>query len=100
MCRFAAYLGRPLLINEVITKPKDSLIKQRSAALESDGTINADGFGIAWYNLTVSEIPAVFVSVAPAWNDVNLKNITHQIVSKCFFDHFSNQPKERSTIQR
>ncbi len=50
MCRFAAYLGEPLLINEVISKPKDSLIKQSSAALESDVTINADGFGIGWYN--------------------------------------------------
>ncbi len=87
MCRFAAYLGKPLLMNEVITKPRDSLIKQSSAALESDISINADGFGIGWYNLEVSEIPAVFVSVSPAWNDVNLKNITHQIVSKCFFGH-------------
>lgn len=87
MCRFAAYLGRPLLMNEVISKPKDSLIKQSAQALESDVAINADGFGIGWYNLSVSEIPAVFVSVSPAWNDVNLKNITHQIVSECFFGH-------------
>lgn len=87
MCRFAAYLGRPLLMNEVISKPKDSLIKQSERALESDVAINADGFGIGWYNLSVSELPAVFVSVSPAWNDVNLKNITHQIVSECFFGH-------------
>lgn len=87
MCRFAAYLGKPLLINEVISKPKDSLIKQSSSALESEIAINADGFGIGWYHLEISEIPAVFVSVLPAWNDLNLKNITHQIVSTCFFGH-------------
>lgn len=87
MCRFAAYLGKPLLINEVISKPKDSLIKQSASALESDIKINADGFGIGWYNISVSELPAVFVSTSPAWNDVNLKNITHQIVSTCFFGH-------------
>lgn len=87
MCRFAAYLGEPILINEVISKPRDSLIKQSSAAKESDVSINADGFGIGWYNSAVTELPAVFVSAAPAWNDINLKNITHQIISNCFFGH-------------
>lgn len=87
MCRFAAYLGKPLLINEVLSKPKDSLIRQSHEARESEIHINADGFGVGWYNRAVSEHPAVYVSPLPAWNDMNLKNISHQISSSCFFGH-------------
>ncbi len=87
MCRFAAYLGKPLLINDVISKPKDSLIKQSAGAMETDVKINGDGFGISWYVPDVSEVPAVFVSALPAWNDYNLKNMSHQIKSPCFFAH-------------
>lgn len=87
MCRFAAYLGQPIAINEVLSKPKDSLIKQSSQARESEVTINADGFGIGWYSLEISPRPGVFVSLLPAWNDINLHNISHQVSSSCFFGH-------------
>ena len=87
MCRFAAYIGRPLLINDVMSKPKVSLIRQSSCATETDITLNGDGFGIAWYNSEISDIPAVFKSPLPAWNDMNLRNMSHQLLSNCFFAH-------------
>ncbi len=87
MCRFIAYLGKPLPINDVISRPRDSLIRQSGNALESDIKVNGDGFGIGWYNFDTTEIPAVFVSILPAWNDINLARISHQIVSPCFFGH-------------
>lgn len=87
MCRFVAYLGMPLLINDVISRPKDSLIHQSMSAQESDIKLNGDGFGIGWYNPAASDMPAVFVSVLPAWNDVNLRMMSHQIISPCFFGH-------------
>lgn len=87
MCRFAAYLGDPIQINDVITRPRDSLIKQSGSARESDIKVNGDGFGIGWYNHAVTEIPAVLVSTLPAWNDINLIRIAHQITSACFFGH-------------
>ncbi len=87
MCRFIAYVGEPICINEIISKPQDSLIKQSQHALESDVRVNGDGFGLGWYHHRVSEIPAVYVSVLPAWNDLNLKRISHQFVASCFFAH-------------
>jgi glutamine amidotransferase len=87
MCRLAAYIGRPLLINDVMSRPKVSLIKQSASATETDVTLNGDGFGIGWYTPEVSDNPAVFVSSLPAWNDTNLKNMSHQIKSPCFFAH-------------
>ena len=87
MCRFAAYIGRPLLVNDVMSRPKISLIRQSSSATETDVKLNGDGFGIGWDNLAVSDIPATFVSALPAWNDMNLRNMSHQIQSSCFFAH-------------
>src|SRR5450755_4197002 len=87
MCRFIAYVGEPLLINNVVSRAKDSLIKQSFEALESDIALNADGFGIGWYRPDVHPTPAVFVSILPAWNDLNLLNISHLVVSPCFFGH-------------
>ena len=87
MCRFVAYLGKPILLNEILSKPKDSLIQQSHSAQESEIKINADGFGIGWYRREVSEEPAIFVSPLPAWNDLNFKRISHYVMSPCFFGH-------------
>jgi glutamine amidotransferase len=87
MCRFVAYLGRPLLINILVSQAKVSLIRQSSCATETDVKLNGDGFGLGWYNRDVSEIPAVYRSPLPAWNDMNLKNMSHQIQSSAFFAH-------------
>ncbi len=87
MCRFAAYLGEPISINDIISRPQDSLIRQSDHALESEIEINGDGFGIGWYNHMITPIPAVLVSTLPAWNDINLQRIAHQIKAPCFFGH-------------
>ena len=87
MCRFVAYLGRPIPINNVIAKPQYSLIQQSQHAKESIVTLNGDGFGIAWYQPDVHPEPALFRSILPAWNDDNLKNISDQIASPCFLGH-------------
>lgn len=87
MCRFIAYLGEPIFVNDVISKPRDSLIKQSLHALESDVTVNGDGFGIGWYNLSVAPEPAVYVSILPAWNDWNLKRVSEHFIASCFFAH-------------
>ena len=44
MCRFLAYIGKPIMADELILKPKNSLMKQSYHALESEVTVNGDGF--------------------------------------------------------
>ncbi len=88
MCRFVAYLGeKAALLSEVVDKPKNSLINQSRSAREGLTELNADGFGIGWYNKNISALPAVFKSIQPAWNDHNLGNLTRIIESKCFISH-------------
>lgn len=88
MCRFIAYIGEEdLLIENLLVKPNNSLIKQSKNATKDQYKVNADGFGIAWYNFKVNSEPAIYKSTQPAWNDNNLINISKSIESKCFIGH-------------
>ena len=88
MCRFAAYFGHEeIVLDELLSKPKNSLIKQSHEAREGIHGINADGFGLAWYNFDISPAPGIFKSTQPAWNDNNLIHISQKIKSPCFLAH-------------
>lgn len=89
MCRFLVYLGQPVLLNTVITLPGNSLIHQSKQAKEMINTaeVNGDGFGVGWYTPEISEEPAVFKSIRPAWNDLNLDYLLPKIRSHCFLAH-------------
>ena len=87
MCRFVAYLGKPILASELLLKPKNSLFKQSYQALETEMPVNGDGFGLGWYNSSIREKPALFRSIRPAWNDENLKHNASMIKTTCFLAH-------------
>lgn len=85
MCRWAAYLGTPVFLEELVTSPKHSLIVQSRAAEECKTAINADGFGLAWYG--ERDEPGLYRDVFPAWSDPNLKALCHQVKSRAFLAH-------------
>lgn len=85
MCRWLAYSGSPVRIEELILKPKHSLIDQSLHSTMGAETTNGDGFGIGWYG--VGDAPGVFHSVEPAWNDRNLRDISAHIESPLVFAH-------------
>lgn len=88
MCRFVAYLGeKPIALARIIDFPTHSLIKQSRHALRAKHPVNADGFGVGWYNQSVDVTPAVFKSTQPAWNDQNLRHIVAKVQSNCFIGH-------------
>ena len=87
MCRFVAYLGTPILVDEIIIKPSNSLIHQSYGAKESIMTVNGDGFGLGWYQKDIKEDAGLYTSVLPAWNDMNLLNNASIIKSPCFMAH-------------
>lgn len=51
--------------------------------------LNADGFGVCWYDRKSADpcIPAVYTSISPAWNDMNLFRIAPKIESDLIFGH-------------
>ena len=48
MCRFAIYIGEPILLSEFIVKPSHSIIYQSFESNERSTPLNGDGFGLAW----------------------------------------------------
>ncbi|RMF60275.1 MAG: class II glutamine amidotransferase, partial [Calditrichaeota bacterium] len=87
MCRFIAYIGAPVVMDELLYQPDNSLIHQSYKAQEREEPLNGDGFGIGWYDKTLDNTPAIFVSVRPAWNNKNLRSIAPKIRSSCIFAH-------------
>ena len=88
MCRLVGYLGKDaLLISDLIEKPQNSLIKQSKHATEDSYSVNADGFGFAWYDLTLTPEAGIFKSIQPAWNDNNLQHLSKMIRTHCCLAH-------------
>ena len=87
MCRFLAYMGTPILLDQLIFEPENSLVSQSYHALERREPVNGDGFGLAWYVPEISNEPVRYVSVRPAWNDNNLRALAPKIRSGCVFAH-------------
>ena len=85
MCRWLAYSGTPVLLEELIYKPSHSLIDQSLHSKLGAETTNGDGFGIGWYG--EQEAPALFKSVEPAWNERNLRELAGHVRSGLVFAH-------------
>ena len=85
MCRWLAYSGAPVLLDEVLFKTDHSLIDQSIHALDSSSTTNGDGFGVGWYGSR--DVPGVYKDIRPAWNDLNLQALASQIESSMFLAH-------------
>jgi len=85
MCRWLAYSGSPILLEELLYKPAHSLIDQSMHARMGATTTNGDGFGVGWY--TSNPTPGVFRAVGPAWSDRNLRELAGHVASPLFLAH-------------
>jgi glutamine amidotransferase len=85
MCRWLAYSGTPIKLEELLLKRDHSLIDQSLHSRMGATTTNGDGFGVGWYD--EDGVPRVYRSTHPAWNDRNLKELAAGISSPLFFAH-------------
>ena len=85
MCRWLAYSGTPIRLEELLVKRDRSLIDQSLHAREGATTTNGDGFGVGWYD--EGGTPRLYRSVHPAWNDRNLRELAAGVSSPLFFAH-------------
>ena len=85
MCRWLAYSGSPILIQEALYEGPNSLVSQSLTSKLGAEPTNGDGFGVGWYG--APDTPGVFRSTEPAWNDENLRELSGHISSPLFFTH-------------
>lgn len=85
MCRWLAYSGSPILLEDVLFKTDHSLIDQSLRAADPTTPTNGDGFGVGWFGKR--DVPGVYRDIRPAWNDDNLKALAGQIESHNFLAH-------------
>lgn len=85
MCRWLAYSGSPVRLEELLYKPENSLVVQSKHSRLGATTTNGDGFGVGWYG--VLDTPGLVRSTEPAWNDRNLRELSAHAESGRVFAH-------------
>ncbi|MGW5922606.1 ergothioneine biosynthesis protein EgtC [Nocardia fluminea] len=90
MCRQLGYVGPPVGVGELVLRGPHSLYAQSWAPLDmrAGGTINADGFGVAWWRRadvgTEGARDAVtrYRNHAPIWTDPAVAEVLGQLESR------------------
>ena len=85
MCRWMAYNGSPVLIEDLLYTTENSLIVQSQHARLGVEPTNGDGFGVGWYDERPT--PGLYRSTDPAWNDRNLREVARHISSSMVLAH-------------
>jgi glutamine amidotransferase len=85
MCRWIAYTGAPVLVEDLLYVPENSLIVQSLHSRLGVEPTNGDGFGVGWYD--DRELPGRYRSTEPAWNDRNLRELAGHVRSPMVLAH-------------
>ena len=82
MCRWLAYHGPAIRLEDILFRTEHSLIDQSLSSQSKETATNGDGFGVGWYGDRTK--PGLFRSIRPAWNDFNLHELAEHITSPLF----------------
>jgi len=85
MCRWMAWLGQPVLVEELLFNTEHGIVDQSLHSRLGAEPTNGDGFGFGWYGS--GDGPGVYHSVSPAWADANLRELAGHMESPLFMAH-------------
>ncbi|MEV8204672.1 MULTISPECIES: ergothioneine biosynthesis protein EgtC [unclassified Streptomyces] len=81
MCRHIAYLGPPVALGELLTRPPHALVRQSwEPRRQKYGTVNADGFGVGWY-ADGDPVPGRYRRQGPVWADQSFDDLARVVRS-------------------
>ncbi|MET7548659.1 ergothioneine biosynthesis protein EgtC [Streptomyces sp. NPDC005078] len=81
MCRHIAYLGPPVALGELLTRPPHALVRQSwEPRRQKYGTVNADGFGVGWY-ADGDPVPGRYRRQGPIWADESFDDLARVVRS-------------------
>lgn len=83
MCRLLGYAGVPVALHELLYAPEFSLERQSyEPRMQDVGRVNADGWGVAWYDGSVRPEPARYRTATPMWADRRFADIAPFLSSR------------------
>ncbi|MFE3543532.1 class II glutamine amidotransferase [Nocardia sp. NPDC059177] len=90
MCRHLGYVGPPVDVGEIVLRGPHSLFVQSWAPtqMRGGGTINADGFGVAWWRPAEIGVEGPrdavtrYRNAAPIWTDPAVTEVLGQLESR------------------
>lgn len=85
MCRHLGHVGPdPVTLASVVTEPKHALLVQSYAPVDmcGGGTINADGFGVAWREEGPERRPHLYRNDRPMWTDASFLDLAPGVASR------------------
>jgi glutamine amidotransferase len=83
MCRHLAYVGPPVTLEKLLLQPSHSLLQQAFAPRhQTHGSINADGFGVGWYDHNLRSEPARYRTTRPIWADPSFASVAGLVTTK------------------
>jgi gamma-glutamyl hercynylcysteine S-oxide hydrolase len=83
VCRHLAYIGPPVTLERLLLQPPHSLRNQASAPRhQSQGTVNADGFGVGWYDRALRAEPARFRTTRSIWADPSFASVAGLVTTR------------------
>ena len=84
MCRHLAYLGPPTALSDLLFDAPHALARQAECPrLQTSGTTNPDGWGVAWY-VDGDTTPDRYRTVTPIWEDRAFADRAHDLRSGAF----------------
>ncbi|MBA3661837.1 MAG: class II glutamine amidotransferase [Gammaproteobacteria bacterium] len=100
MCRVLSYLGKPILIEELLYKTDNSFIKQSYYPKYMSKLLNLAGFGMsAWENIShAPSLPFIYKTPQLPFYDENLRNLAKKIMPSCFLAHIRGVPYSEKQV--
>jgi gamma-glutamyl hercynylcysteine S-oxide hydrolase len=83
VCRHLAYIGPAVTLEKLLLEQPHSLLQQASAPRhQTQGSINADGFGVGWYDRDLRSEPARYRTTRPLWADPSFASVAGLVTTK------------------
>ncbi|MDP1820167.1 MAG: ergothioneine biosynthesis protein EgtC [Acidimicrobiales bacterium] len=80
MCRHLAYLGPPRSLSSLLYEPPHSLERQSwRPQHQREGAMNADGWGVGWWDPARRAEPARYRTAAPMWTDRSFRSVAELV---------------------
>jgi glutamine amidotransferase len=85
MCRHVAYVGPPTVLSTLLyDTPRSLLVQGRHSLHQSSGPENPDGFGVGWWERSITDEPARYRTATPIWLDQSFPSIARVVTTDAF----------------